>query len=637
MYTDIVGFTALTQRNESETIRLLEEHRQLVRPLFASHRGREIKTIGDAFLVEFQSALDALLCSVAIQQMMHDRKVAWGETLSLRIGIHVGDVMERGNDILGDAVNIASRIEPLAGPGGVCISGQVYEQVRNKWDLPFVSLGEKYLKNLLTPIQVYAVRMPWEQPTPQPTATPPSPSSIAILPFANFSPDPNDEYFADGITDEIISAVAGISGLSVISRTSVMGYKGTTKKVKEIGRELEVGSVLEGSFRKAGNRIRVTTQLIDVAHDRHLWAQNYDRNLDDIFAVQSDVAKQVADALRVRILSPEKERIERKPTESTEAYALCLKGRYYWNEATKEGNDKALSYFNESVRLDPNYALAYAGIADCYHLAGDLHWLPPQEAYPKSRANAEKAIEIDPLLAEAHAALGAVLFHHDWKWSESERELSRAIALRPSYAEAHDFYSVLLLFLLRLDESYEHIMRAHELDPLAMDIGADLGARMYETGKTEEAISHLEKLARTYPDSPYVSSALGSAYHGGGRNREAVQELRRTVELSHGDLHYLAGLGMILGWTEQREEAESILRRLEDSAKRSYVSSVDIAIILESLGRRDDALKCLETAYSSRSGALAGVRLVPEMSELRKDPRWISIEKRMGFPRAKVT
>ena len=296
--------------------------------------------------------------------MMHDRKVARGETICLRIGIHVGDVVESGNDILGDAVNVASRIEPLAESGGICISSEVHNQVRNKLDLPLVSLGEKPLKNVETPVEVYKVVMPWEQPTATERASYPT-NRIAILPFASFSSDPEDAYFADGVTDEIISAVAGISGLSVISRTSVVGYKGTAKKVKEIGKELEVGSILEGTFKKAGNRIRVTTQLIDVAADKHLWAQNYDRELDDVFEVQSDVAKQVAQALQVKILSPEKERIDKKPTGITAAYTLYLKGRYLWNKRGMDDLKRARECFEQAVRMDPLFALGYAGVADC--------------------------------------------------------------------------------------------------------------------------------------------------------------------------------------------------------------------------------------------------------------------------------
>jgi adenylate cyclase len=632
MFTDMVGYTALGQRNEFLSLALVEEHRKLLRPIFGRHRGREVKTIGDAFLVEFPSALDAVRCAYDVQRASREFNISMpgDKRIRLRIGVHVGDVVESGGDILGDAVNIASRIESLSTDGGICLTRQVYDQVQNKFELQLASVGRKGLKNVAEPVEVYRVVLPWEQEIPageQPLET----RRVAVLPLVSLSADPQDEFFADGLTEELIDRLCQIRELEVIARTSVMVYKKKEKKAAEIGRELRAGALVEGSVRKSGNKIRVTAQLIDANTEGHLWSSRYDKDLQDIFAVQSDIAEQVAEALRVRLLPSERKSIERKATESTEAYTLCLKGKYYWNETTKESNDKALRYFEEAIKLDPNCALAYAGIADCYHYAGDLDWLPPREAYPKSRVHAMKAIEIDPMLAEAHAALGAEFFHYDWKWRESESELTRAIALRPSYAAAHDYYSTLLSFLLRFDTAYEHIRRAHELDPLAKDIGADLGGTLSRMGRQEEAIDHLQKMAQANPDYAYVRSALGWALYRSGKNLEAVTELRTAVELSHGDPGFLAGLAQVLGWTGEKEEAESILANLEELSKSRFVSSVGIAGVLESLGRRDEAFKRLEIAYSERAGDLAGVRVRPEMSQLSKDPRWASIESRMGF------
>jgi len=295
MFTDIVGYTALTQEDESSTMRMLEDHRRLLRPYFTSHGGREVKTIGDAFLVEFGSALDAVLCAIAIQNMMHDRRVARGGMLSLRIGVHVGDVIERGSDILGDAVNIASRVEPLAEPGGVCISGPVYEQVKNKVPYSLDKIATPHLKNVREPVDVYKIVLPWEQRQQDETETPIlDPKRVAILPLANMSPDPSDEYFADGMTEELIDRLAQVKSLKVIARTSVMSYKKKEKKASEIARELEVGTLVEGSVRKAGNRVRVTVQLINAGTEEHLWSSHYDKNLDDNFAVQSEIAEKVA-------------------------------------------------------------------------------------------------------------------------------------------------------------------------------------------------------------------------------------------------------------------------------------------------------------------------------------------------------
>ena len=312
MYTDVVGYTALTQLNESNTLRLLEEHRNLIRPLFTSHGGREIKTIGDAFLVEFHSALDAVLCGVAVQQTMHDRKVARGDTLSLRVGIHVGDVIESGNDILGDAVNIASRIEPLAEPGGICITGQVYDQIRNKFELQLVSLGRKELKNVSETTEVFQVVLPWDRKAdngPRPEIT-----KIAVLPFISMSPDPRDEYIADGLTEEVISSVSWIQGVNVVSRTSVMQYKNSKKSSREIAKELGAGTLVEGSIRKSGDKVRITVQLIDATKDQHEWVQSWDRHVQDIFEIESDISRRIASSLRLRFPESGNPRLE--PTQA---------------------------------------------------------------------------------------------------------------------------------------------------------------------------------------------------------------------------------------------------------------------------------------------------------------------------------
>jgi adenylate cyclase len=326
MFTDIVGFTALTQSSESRAMEVREKHNRLLRPFFPKFHGREVKTMGDSFLVEFESALDALLCAVETQSYLHDYNVPsegnW--RLELRIGIHLGDVIHKGGDVFGDAVNIASRMEPLAEPEGICISEDVYDQVRNKFSQPLLKLEPRKLKNVQFPIDVYKVVMPWEKEVPQAEAPQLPPNRIAVLPFANFSPDPGDEYFADGITDEIISTISGISGLSVISRTSVMRYKQAPKGTAEIGRELNAGKILEGSVRKAGTKVRITVQLIDAQTDEHLWAQSYDRELKDVFETQADIARRIADALKLEHAATPKAEAY---SGSAEAFALCLKAR----------------------------------------------------------------------------------------------------------------------------------------------------------------------------------------------------------------------------------------------------------------------------------------------------------------------
>jgi TolB-like protein/tetratricopeptide (TPR) repeat protein len=641
MFTDIVGYTSLTQKDESSTLQLLENHRRLLRPIFNSHGGREIKTTGDGFLIEFQSALNAVLCAAAVQQTMHDRKVATGEQVSIRIGIHIGDVVESGNDILGDAVNVASRIEPLAEPGGVCISDEVYKQVKTKSDLRFVSLGEKFLKNVAVPVAVYKVVMPWEQST---TAEVPAYeiNRVAILPFRSMSPDPNDEYFAEGMTEEIISTVSGISGLKVISRTSVMGYKGTTKKVEEIGRELKVGSVLEGSFRKAGNRIRVTTQLIKVADDEHLWAQNYDRNLDDVFEVQTDVAKQVAEALRVKILTPEKERIEKKPTESAAAYTFYLKGRSLWNKRGSENVKKAMEHFELAVKEDPGFALGFAGQADCAVMLAGEEQFDLREGLTKAKDMAERALQLDPALAEAHTTLGLVNFY-EFNPRMAEEEFKRAIELKPSYATAHQWYALVLRSKLRWDEALREAEKAVELDPLSGIIILNLG--FYYSDRRDFA-----KAAEKYRIA--LELGLESLAHG---------NVSWVDSLAHANLFW--AYGMMKMYDQMEKEAEVVAKQLQGAypnigifidASKAYTrgdketvrrllpeleahpkdmgaTPCNVADFYFYLGDVDKGFEWLERAYSERNSSLMSIQSDWDLDGVRNDPRYLDLLKRLGL------
>jgi adenylate cyclase len=546
MLTDIVGYSSLFQKNEALALQLLQEHRRVVRSFFQKYSGREVKTMGDAFLVEFASSLEAVKCAFDIQRATREAnngRMPDGQ-VQLRIGVHLGEVLHDQNDVLGHAVNVASRIELFAMPGGIVVSQQVYDHIKNNFEFPLTSIGKRELKGVGETLEVFRVVMPWEKPPAANEEVILPRERIAILPFANMSPDPNDEYFADGMTEEIISTVSGISGLKVISRTSVMGYKGTTKKVEEIGRELKVGSVLEGSFRKAGNRIRVTTQLIKVSDDEHLWAQNYDRDMDDVFEVQSDVAKQVADALRVRILTPEIERIERKPTENATSYALYLKGRYLWNKRTMEEVGKAIECFEQALKEDPAFALGYVGIADCCLILANNFGVEKEANKERAQKMLNKALELDPGLAEAHATKGFALLIED-RLEESKEEFEKSIELKPSYATAHHWYRSVLHQLRSWDEALEHIQRAVELDPLSAIMRLNLAESLFVLGRAQDALRTVEEAERINPDVVMVMISHSGYLAGMGRRAEAAACLDRAARISPDDYSLLDQRGHI--------------------------------------------------------------------------------------------
>lgn len=622
MFTDVVGFTAFGQRDEHAALSLLEGYRQLLRPIFNKHRGREVKTIGDGFLVEFGSALEATLCAIDIQTSVHSQNLERSEKLNVRIGIHLGDVVHQDSDVLGDAVNVASRIEPLAEPGGICISGQVYDHVKSKVSYPLIKLDARQLKNVSERVEVYSVVLPWEgelvrgQPAPELDQ-----KRVAVLPLVSMSPDPNDEFFADGITEELISTMSNIAGLQVISRTSVMHFKRTTKTMNEIARDLSAGSIVEGSVRRAGNRVRVTVQLIDTNTDTHLWANNYDRQLEDIFAIQSDVSTNVAESLKVHLLDNEKERIKKATTSSTEAHLLYLKGRYFWNERTKEGLERALEYFKMATEKDPNYALAYSGIADTYSVLSDHGYLSNEVASAEAQKNAAKAVELDGSLSETHASLG--LARH----SEVDRgrdELMRALTINPNNAFANLWYSITAP---TKEEGVSYAEKAAKLDPLNLQIGSTLGASYYLAMRFGDAIKQLEKVVEMGPDFAPAHYFLGRAYLENGQPDEAIKEARIAGSLRPTSIVQFA---TILAAAGEKEEA----RRIVEEAKVAgfYTDPADLAWAYGALGETEKEASFVEQAARESSAHLGYYSSDPSTREMRKDPRIRSILERAGYP-----
>jgi adenylate cyclase len=627
MFTDLVGYTSLTQRDEAGAMRLLEEHRRKVRPLFPKHNGIEVKTIGDAFLIEFASALEAVRCAYDIQQTMHDLNSSKKEEerAVIRIGIHVGDVIHSQKDVYGDAVNVASRVEPLAQPGGICVSQQVYDHVRNKFEFPLVSIGRKELKNVAESVEVFRVVLPWEESREAGPFL--DKTRIAVLPFSNISPDPADEYFADGMTEELIATMSRVGGLKVIARTSVMGYKGGQKKISDVARELEVGTVLEGSVRKAGDRVRITIQLIDSKTSEHLWAESYERELKDIFAIQSEVSNTVAQALKVHLTPQEKVLIGKKQTANPEAHTLYLKGRFYWNERTKESIDKALAYFKKAVGVDPGFALTYSGISDCYHVAVDYGWMNPDEANPLAKENALKAIEIDDSLAEAHASLAASL-NYDWDLAAAEREFKRAIQLRPNYATAYHWYAITLCNAGRFVEAYENDLQALEIDPYSKTAGLGVAVALYFLGRFEEAKERLAQLAEVNPEFVGIAFWKSSVHIENGEYEDAIREAERAVKIDESATAKL-NLAQIYALAGRKQDAKRTMNRVEELRVKEYVAPTWIGATEILMGMKEEGFRHLEEAVETKDSSILLARFDPMWKPYNSDPRWKAVEEKI--------
>ena len=634
MFTDIVGYTLLGQKNESLSLSLLEEQRRLVREILNRHNGREVKTIGDAFLIEFPSALAAVRCAYDIQGKAreHNGARAEEERVHLRVGIHLGDVVESEGDISGDAVNVASRIGTFAENGGISLSRQVYDQVQNKFELPLTSLGTKTLKNVATPIELYKVALPWQEERISSPAQPHK-KRIAVLPFANISTSPSDEYFSDGMTEELIATLSRIKNLGVIARTSIIRYKGLTKPVVEIGRELNVGTVLEGSVRVAGKKLRITAQLIDAGTEEHLWSETYDRNLEDAFSIQSEIAKRIARALRVRVLQSETLRLEKKATGIPEAYSLYLKGRHSLNTRTEKGLKDAIQQFENSTKRDPKFALAYTGLADAYSILASysLEYVPPKEGFPKAKTAAEKALSLDDHLAEAHASLGLVKFYYEWDWNGAEAEFKKALELNPGYAQAHQYYADFVKSFGRFDEALEEMRKALVLDPLSYSTNTGIGHVLYLSRQYDLAIDQYRKVVESDPSFVPARLWFGRPYLQKGMFKEAIEQVEEAVKLSHETTVSLATLAQAFAAAGRMAEAKKLLDKLLTRGTDQYVPSYWIALVYTSMGNKDEAMKYLERAFLERSSWLVWANVEPRFDSLRSDARFASLLARIGF------
>jgi TolB-like protein/DNA-binding winged helix-turn-helix (wHTH) protein/Tfp pilus assembly protein PilF len=461
---------------------------------------------------------------------------------------------------------------------------------------------------------------------------PPEIHSLAVLPLNNLSGDPEQEYFADGMTDELITDLAQISALRVISRTSVMHYKGTTKTLPQVARELNADVVLEGTVQRSGDQVRIRAQLIYAASDRHLWAESYEGSLRDVLDLQNKVATEITRQIKIQVTPEEKTRLASARPVNLEAHEAYLKGRFYLNQRTEKGFQQSVRYFYEATQKDPNYPLGYAGLADSYILLGEYSLLPAKEAFAKARAATTKALELDDSLAEAHNALAAVKVDYDWDWSGAEREFRRAIELNPGYATAHQWYAELLSQIGRHEEALAEIKLAEQLDPFSLIINVVHGDALRSAGRYDMAIEQLQKTLEIDPNFAHAHFHLGMTYLLKGALADAIAEFQKAVSLSPNVTDYKGGLGYAYAVAGERAEARKLLEELKARSKQSYVPSFYIAGIYAGLGEKDQAIANLEKAYEQREQGLAVMKREPMFDPLRSDARFQELLRRMNLP-----
>ncbi len=605
---DVVGYSRLIRADEEGTLdRLKALRNEIIVPKVAEHNGRIVKFMGDGMLAEFASVVDAVRAAIEAQKSITEHNAGWPEKkrIVFRIGINLGDVVIDDDDIQGDGVNVAARLEGLAEPGGICVSGSVYDQVRDRVDAPFEDMGKQEVKNIDRPVRV------WRWAADTPTAAPgskkeseplslPDKPSIAVLPFLNMSNDPEQDFFSDGISEDIITDLSKVSNLYVSSRNSSFVFKGAAVNIEQAASKLRVRYILEGSVRKVGDRVRITAQLVDGDSGGHIWAERYDRHLENIFDVQDEIAGRIVNALKVKISPSEERAIEKRPTQDVDAYQQYLRGRSFLREMTRKSVELAVDMFKSAVEIDPQYAQAFAGLAESECTLADHYDVPPgvmEDAVKNSR----RALEIDPALAEAHASLGWVLSLLNRR-EEAESQFQKAIELSPHLFEAHFYLASMYLTSRQFDKAVPLIRRAYEL----ADHDLQAGMMLMCTYRGAGDVVQCKNIARRVFEVAKIRSDLNP-------EDETATYVGAFALLEMGELDKAKS------WAEIAVAVAS-----EDSRQR-----YNLACLLSLLGQTEQAIDQIRLVLAEIRGNDRKIEWMryndPDLDKIRDDPRFVAL------------
>lgn len=632
MFTDIVGYTSVMGNDEQKAFEILQRNRELQKPIIEKHKGRWIKEIGDGVMASFSTVTDAVYTAIEIQEHCHARN-----DFRLRIGIHLGELVFENEDVFGDGVNIASRLQAIAYPGSIYISEAVNNIISNKKDIHTKFIREESLKNVKEPVPVYEIITSYSVEVPlalMPMISDVPVKSIAVLPFVNLSNDPDQEYFSDGMTEEILHSLAHLKDLKVAGRTSSFQFKGKRVDLTELGEKLHVKTVLEGSIRKQGNKVRITVQLINIHDGYHLWSEKYDRQMDDIFAIQDEIALAITDKLKVTLLGDDLAKITKVCCNSTEAYQFYMQGKYYLNRRNEESLLRAMKYFNKAIERDPAYALPYTGIADAYNLLWDYGNITRLEAYPKAKEAVTKALELDESLAEAQVSLASLLMFDEWNWLEAGKKFKLGVKLNPNYPTAHHWYAEWLMYMGRFEEATSEIEIAENLDPVSPSILKDRGIILYYGRKFEEAKSLAKMGLELYPDFAPLNRLLSLANEALGLYDEALEENNNWSLLRANEFKSKIFRARIDALAGKKEEALATVNALTNEEVVNGNDYRAISLVYIALGEIDAAFKWLEKSYQNYERSLCNLLIDPKLDLLRTDLRFKTLVKKMNFPGA---
>lgn len=678
MFSDIVGYTALMRENEEDGFHSLKRYRQILEQRVDLHQGEILHHYGDGSMSVFSSAVEAIKCAIEIQQSLRQAPV-----LDLRIGIHVGEVAVEGEYVYGDGINIASRVESMAQPGSVLITERVMQEVKNHPEFKFSRLGKFAFKNVKEKMEVSALKAsglvvpkkedlnsakakPVKEPPsafsrfvlpallsllivtlffwglnaylsgnsqPEFSDRPIDERSIAVLPFRDLSPNGDQEYFSEGIAEEILLGLSQIEDLKVMGRTSSFSFKNKSNDLSEVGRQLGVAHVLEGSVRKDSNRVRVVAQLVSTEDGYQLWTQRFDREVDDIFSIQEEIARAVADKLTTLLLKENEPQpqVVKISTSNQEAYEWYLRGQHMLSQRTK-GAEKAADYFRKAIEIDPGFTAAYAGMGRAYLWLAWGYYLPSHEAFPNALLYAEKALQLDSNLAYGHTLKGSVHLWYEWEWEQAKKSLEKAIQLNPKETEALLELGWYYTIVGEFDTAFVYVEKAVSADPLNLEYNVDLADMLRMAQRYDQALETARSMTSLYPDNSDTHWMMGLVHFTMGEYAPAERYFQEAVQLSGKDGWALIHLALAQTKTAP-DKAAALLQGLTENQDFVATVPVEIAMVYLNLGDKNSALDLLEKAYEINANWLVSIRSDPVWDELRGDNRFKSLVRKMAFPK----
>jgi TolB-like protein/Flp pilus assembly protein TadD len=633
LFADMTGYTALMQENEQLARTKRKRLKEVLEKSVVQYYGKVLQYYGDGSLSIFSSAIDSVKAAIAIQLELQQEP-----SVPLRIGIHTGDVIIEEESIYGDGVNLASRIESMGVPGGIFVSEKVYDEIRNQENILTTEIGYFELKNVKQPVRIFAIAnegiiVPGRNEVKGKTK--PTQNRLAVLPFVNMSSDPDNEYFSDGITEELLNALAKVDELKVTSRTSAFAFKGKQEDIRDIAILLNVDKVLEGSVRKSGNRVRITAQLINAMDGYHIWSEVYDRDLTDIFAVQDEISGIIANKLRENLaVSQKKEPLVKSPTKNVTAYTYYLKGLHFWNKITPGDYYTAIRFFEQAISIEPAYAQAYAMAALAYTQLGSRGQMLPDEAFEIVHRYADKALDLDSSIAESHTAKASAYLLYDWKWNEARDALLKAIDLNPAATEAYQQLGLYYLITGEKEKAVKVLEQAEIIDPLSPAVALALGNMYVFAKRYDESIQQAEKLLEINPQLRSAIEMKAWAIGMKGNWHEALMLFEEVHRLTNHPLKGLLGLAIAHAALGNREMVLSCIQKMEQRQAEdpNSVMDAELAGSWFAIGDLDKSYYHLNQCIDKRIGPISFFLEYPAYEGIKKDPRYLDLRRRLGLP-----